>query len=166
MTQQLRDIFPSQKFLVRSRDAKPRGQRKVRHHHQSHYPWLHSSWNIIDAKVPLDTGNAGTTIHKVLLKYDMFKYDQNYPVNTIYVTNTTNIFGCGLASTRGNTTNKQSQAIIKDYVIVSRHLWDINKEVILSVNMVFMGKARFLSQYPEGSISLHKSMCPITQIIF
>ena len=52
----------------------------------------------------------------------MFKYDQNYPVNTIYVTNTTNIFGCGLASTRGNTTNKQSQAIIKDYVIVSRHL--------------------------------------------
>lgn len=57
---------------------------------------------------------------------------------------TTNIFGPNLASVRGKTTRQHPLPIIKDYVVVPRALWELNRCLTISLDVMFIGGMGYL----------------------
>ena len=94
-------------------------------------------------------GHPSDKDFKTMVRFNMIK---GCPVNVRDITNTTRVFGRGIAGTRGKKTRQCSVPITFDYVAVSRHLKDANKDIILGFDVMFINGLAFLSRVPGGSV--------------
>ena len=63
---------------------------------------------------------------------------RNCPITPQALTITNTIFGPGIAALKGKNTSKYSEPVVTDYVEILQHIMDLNKEVTLSADVMFV----------------------------
>ena len=66
------------------------------------------------------------------------------PITTDNIKHADTLFGLDLATSRGKTVRHKPTCVVTDYVDIPRALVDINKQVTLAVDVMFVNSVSFL----------------------
>ena len=75
-----------------------------------------------------------------MVRYELI---YNFPITPQAVTISNTIFGPDIEALKGKTTSKYSEPVVTDYVEIPQHILDINKEVTLAADLIFLNGTGF-----------------------